>query len=58
MISIIGVSTDYKTQTQCKRQICRLRWMGLMENRGMLEERADSIEKAQALLDIAGRGTE
>lgn len=32
--------------------------MGLMENRGMLEERADSIEKAQALLDIAGRGTE
>lgn len=32
--------------------------MGLMENRGMLEERADSIEKAQELLDIIGRGTE
>lgn len=32
--------------------------MGLMENRGMLEERADSIEKARALLDLAERGTE
>lgn len=32
--------------------------MGLMENRGRFEERADSIEKARALLDLAERGTE
>lgn len=32
--------------------------MSLMENRGMLEERADFIEKARALLDLAGRGME